>query len=139
VSIRSLGPGQKFNMVLSAEEGEKFLGADFRPGGREGDAGVKEFLLSEPRGTVNIGKTLEAAIARGPRTIVLFRRSAVDGAKEIADKAKTANVVIVAIGLASDSDAKDSLTVLSGTTAGRSQSPPWPTGWTRPRRWNETW
>ena len=121
LSIFSLKPGQKFNIVLSTEEGEKLLGSQDRAGGAEGEAAVRDFLLIMPRGSESIEKALEAAIARHPRTIVLFRRDAIENSKAIADKAKSAGVVVVAVGLGSDAGAKDSLSALCGATGGKCQ------------------
>jgi hypothetical protein len=128
LSVRSLGAGGNFDIVLSAEAGEKSLGGagggaggNYRKGGPEGDAAAKPFLEVSPEGTCNIEKALEAAIARRPKTIVLLRRGPVAGAKELADKAKAANVTIVAVGLASDSEAKESLSALTGPTGGQTQ------------------
>jgi len=119
LSVLSLGMGAKFNIVLCTQDGAKFLSPDYRPGAGPGDAAAKEFLMPDPQGSVDVEKGLELAIAKAPKTIVLLRRSEVGRAKEIADKAKAAGVVIVAVGLGSDSGAKDSLSVLAGATGGQ--------------------
>jgi DNA-directed RNA polymerase subunit RPC12/RpoP len=123
-SILSLGSGGNFDVVLSTEGGEKSLAGaagGFRAGGKDGEAAAKTFLAASPEGTCDIEKAIGAAIARRPRTIVLLRRGEVPGAKELAEKAKAANVKIVALGLASDSDAKESFSQLTGPTGGQAQ------------------
>jgi hypothetical protein len=130
LSVRSLGPKQTFTLALGTEEGPRFLPASgaqgagateggYRPGGGDGELAVKAFLASSPQGSADVGKAIEAALARRPKTIVLFRKNALEGAKELAQKAKSAGVVIVAVGLGSDAEAQESLSSLADPTGGR--------------------
>lgn len=119
LSVISLGPQQKFNIVLASEGGEKSLAADYRSGGRAGDANAREFLsAASPVGTADLSRALSGAIARGPRTIVLMCRGEVSGAEALGRKAKAAGIVIVAVGMACDSAAEKTLSALAAATGG---------------------
>lgn len=118
-SIVSLGAGSKFQLAVASGDAVRFLEGGYRAGGKAGDAAVKEFLEPIAVGGADVGKAIEAAIAKAPKTIVLLRRDAVPRAAELAAKAKAAGVKIVAVGLDSDAAARASLQQLTGPTGGK--------------------
>ena len=121
-SILSLGAEGKFQLAVAGEDAVRWLGEGYRAGGKGADAAVKEFLEPSAVGGADVGKALEAAIAKAPRTVVLLRRDAVARAAELAAKAKAAGVKIVAVGLGSDAAARASFEQLTGPTGGRCET-----------------
>ncbi|HUT56550.1 MAG TPA: hypothetical protein VNA25_01610 [Phycisphaerae bacterium] len=119
LSIQSLTPQQKFNILVSTEGGVKALQDGYRAGGREGYLATKEFLSEVfPGGQTDIAGAIGAAIAKSPSTIVVFRREAIEHPGALGAKAKAAGIVIVGVGLGSDRLSGESLGVLTAATGG---------------------
>ena len=119
LSIQSLTPQQKFNILVSAEGGVKAFQDDYRAGGREGYLATKDFLGEAfPGGQTDIAAAIGAAIAKSPSTIVVFRKEAIEHPGALGAKAKAAGIVIVGVGLGSDRLSGESLGVLTAATGG---------------------
>ena len=103
-SILSLGGTDEFNIVLVKDISEKdmFLGEQYRSGPNE-RAAKKMMGHFGCRGATNLSRALKAALAKKPKTIVLFTAKMPDPQDdpvvETAKKAKEQGVKIVAVAL----------------------------------------
>lgn len=120
-SVETLA-GQKYNVLVSTEAEDKLLSPDYVPGDKAGMETLKTFLQSVlPMGASDIPRSLQAAIEKKPKTIVLFTRKPVDNAMGLAEKAKAQGTVIHTIAIESDSEVIDSMKRLAETSGGKAR------------------
>lgn len=122
-SVESLGDGMKFTVVLCGETEDRFLSADYSGGGPKGKAATLAFLKETvPSGATDLPRALKAALARGPKTIVLLARKVVDDAAEVAAEARKQGVVIHTIAVDPDAEVAASMKKLAETTGGEGRA-----------------
>ena len=118
-SIESLGSSRKFTVLLSGEESDKPLGAEFIDGGAKGRTTFEQSVASlAPAGASDLPRALKAALDRKPKIIVLIARKPVHDAMELAAQAKQQSVPIITISLNGDPEANESMKKLSETSGG---------------------
>ena len=127
-SVRSLKGDQKFNVVISMEEGDRVLSPEGVGGGLAGDKKASEFIeqavdAGAGYGASDLARAMDAAIEKKPRTVVLFisKKQVPDGAA-LAEKLKAAGVKVVALSLNSDPSSIQSAAKLAETTGGVGRS-----------------
>ncbi len=117
VSVLVLKPSDKFTVMVSAQGEDKIIeGA----GGKDGEEAIVGVADITPQGSADIKKTILTAIEKKPRTIVVFRRSAIPDADEIVERAKAENVTILTVGLTTSESAAAGMQKLSQATGGAS-------------------
>jgi len=120
-SVETLG-GQKYNVLVSTEAEDRLLSPDYLPGDKTGIETLKTFLQSVlPMGASDIPRSLQTAMEKKPKTIILFTRKPVDNAMSLAEKAKAQGTVIHTIAIDSDSEVIDSMKRLAGTSGGKAR------------------
>jgi putative aminopeptidase FrvX len=117
ISVLSLKPSEKFTVMVSAQGEDKVIEGT---GGKDGEEAISAVADISPQGSADMKKTLLAAIEKKPRTIVVFRRSAINDADEIIERAKAEKVAILSVGLTSSESAMETLKKLSDATGGTS-------------------
>ncbi|HOF17487.1 MAG TPA: hypothetical protein PK082_01155 [Phycisphaerae bacterium] len=126
-SILSLKAEQKFNILVSLEEGDVALSEEFQEGGEEGAKKAKDFLYKVQDSGAGIGasdipRAMDAALAKKPGTIVLFLRKVLNDPPALAAKLQAAKVRIVILSLDSDSQAIGSAEALAKGAGGVSRT-----------------
>ena len=126
-SVESLKKSDlRFTILLCGEEEDKFMSPEYVDGGEKGSGAAKEFLeLIQPGGASDISRSLKAALARKPGTIVLVSSKPVDEAIGVAEEARQQGVVIHAIhiwGDFEDPDTAASMKKLAEAADGQSRS-----------------
>ncbi|HAU36643.1 MAG TPA: hypothetical protein DCX07_02865 [Phycisphaerales bacterium] len=126
-SILSLKAEQKFNVLVSLEEGDVALSDEFQDGGEEGAKKAKDFLYKVQDSGAGIGasdipRAMDAALAKKPGTIVLFLRKVLNDPPALAAKLQAAKVRIVILSLDSDSQAIGSAEALVKGAGGVSRT-----------------
>ncbi len=120
-SVESLG-GEKYNVMVSGEAEDKLLSPDFVPGGKKGVVTLTTFLEAVmPMGASDIPRSLTAALAKKPKTIVLFTRKPVDNAMSQAEQAKAQGTVIHTITIEGDREVIDSMKKLAEASGGKAR------------------
>jgi hypothetical protein len=121
-SVESLGDG-KFNVIVAGEGQDKVIAPDMAVGGKDGARKYTPMLQETiPTGAADISRALKAAIARKPRTIVLFTRKVVDDAMSLAKQAKAQGTVIHTIVLDGDSEVNESMKKLAEAAGGQART-----------------
>ncbi len=121
-SVESLGDG-KFNVIVAGEGQDKVIAPDLAVGGKNGARKYTPMLQEiAPTGAANISRALKAAIARKPRTIVLFTRKVVDDPAGLAGQAKAQGTVIHTIVLDGDSEVNESMKKLAEAAGGQART-----------------
>lgn len=128
LSIRALKEDEKFSVMLcvggTADDDaswQQFLPAQPRGGGPQGENAIKGDLeLIDHSGASDIGRSLKAAIATKPKTIVVFARKKVNSALETAKLARDHGIRIITVALNADNEAIKSLALLARITGGQS-------------------
>ena len=105
-SVLSLGDSGEFNIVLAKDVGDKdaLLSEQYRSGAHE--QAVQKMLVKHipPRGATNLSRAMKVAMAKKPKTIVLFTAKVPDSEEDpVAATAKTAKeqgiqIVTIALG-----------------------------------------
>lgn len=123
-SIISLTEKGQFSILRCQEAEDVFFSpTNYVKGGEGGKDAVKDFLhLYQPLGATDLVRGLGAALARKPAAIVLLTRKSVEGAMDLANKAKQQGVRIITIGVDAYPDAERSLSELSKATGGEYRS-----------------
>jgi len=124
ISIRRLGAGRRFTIVLCRDSGPQLMPGGYHPGGEAGEAVAKAFLQTSviPRGMTDVADGLAMAIEQKPGTIVLFARKPVTDMEDIEAQAKRSNVRIATVALDSDEVAAETMKKLAEATGGDSRA-----------------
>jgi hypothetical protein len=121
-SVESLGDG-KFNVIVAGEGQDKVIAPDLAVGGKDGARKYTPMLQEiTPTGAADIPRALKAAIARKPRTIVLFTRKVVDDVTGLAEQAKAQGTVIHTIVLDGDREVNESMKKLAEAAGGQART-----------------
>jgi len=116
-SIKTLKSG-KFCVIVACEDEDKEVLPEM-PTGSEGASKVLDALPLTAGGASDLSRAIKAALAKKPKTIVLFAQKPVDDAKALAQQAKSQNTVIDAICIKGDSDAAATLQTLAQGAGGQ--------------------
>jgi hypothetical protein len=121
-SVESLGDG-KFNVIVAGEGQDKVVAPDLAVGGKEAAEKLTPVLQNiNTSGAADIPRALMAAIARKPRTIVLFTRKVVDDAMSLAEQAKAQGTVIHTIVIDGDREVNESMKKLAEAAGGQART-----------------
>ncbi len=83
-SIRAMGGAGRFNIIVSAEEGDKPMAGDWITGGDAGDTKAKEFMRDcQPAGATDLADGFRRAMTLKPKTIVVLTDKAVNDADSL--------------------------------------------------------
>ena len=121
-SIKTLSGG-KFNVLVAREEGDKIILSDMTAGTAGAADKVKADLEQIfPGGASNIEAALKTALAKKPKTIVLFTQKPLYTAAGIASSAKAQGTVIDSIAIEgfNDTELNSTMKELTGPTGGKS-------------------
>ena len=119
LSIRNLSEGDSFTILLSRDVGEKdeFMDERYRTGANERAA--RKFLSQHTcRGLSDLPRALKAALAREPKTIVLFSAKPVDDVIDLAKEAAGKGVRFVAVTMGDQPGTRQSMIKLARATKG---------------------
>lgn len=119
-SIRSLAGGA-FNVIVAGEGEDKVLLADMTAGGdASADEAMKALKGIFAMGASDVVRAVKAALAKKPKTVVVFTRKPIYDAADLASAAKAQKTVIhaVAIRVQGDDEVIDTLKGLSQPTGG---------------------
>jgi len=118
-SIRSLGPQQKFNVMVAREDGLALLSEGWLSGGDEGDARAGEFFRKYlPAGAAELGSGLSRALAARPKTVVLLAAKALQEPGPLIEQARAQNTAILTVSLGAYPEVSEQFSELARQTGG---------------------
>ncbi len=121
-SIRSLGPVNKFNVVLVREGGLKSLSEDWLGGGEGSDKAAQAFFqANQPSGATDLALGVRRALESTPKTMVLLTDKPLADEPSLAEEARKKGTAIFTVSLGGYPAATQSLKELAEDTGGQCQ------------------
>jgi len=121
-SLKSLGPGDRFGITVSAEGGDRLLPGGYSTGSAESRRAAEDFLLSVmPGGASDLPRSLAASLALdpSPRTIVLLARRPAEDLLPAAEEARRKGIRIVTVALDATGSVAAGMESLADATGGQ--------------------
>lgn len=122
-SLGTLEEGDKFNVIICREDGDKVISAELLAAGEGSPAAVAAVMENlMPSGATDVGKTISATLAKKPGTIVLMAKKYIEDAEKIGQEVKGKDVVFVTICLDGLDDAAAAMAKMAAAADGQAKA-----------------
>ena len=122
-SLQTLEEGDTYNVVICREDGDLLLSEDFLLAGADAGKVVVDFMGNIARsGATDVGRTISAALAKKPGTIVLMAKKYIEDAEKIGQEVKGKDVLLVTICLDGLDDAAAAMAKMAEAAGGQAKA-----------------